>query len=45
MFVVCVLLAVAVGEKMVIAITRRAAFEIIDRHLGDAADENAEGCA
>src|SRR6266478_9981657 len=45
MFVVCVLLAVAVGEKMVIAITRRAAFEIVDRHLGDATDENAEGCA
>src|SRR5690348_5654877 len=45
MFVVCVLLAVAVGEKMVIAITRRAAFEIVDRHLGNATDENAEGCA
>jgi hypothetical protein len=30
---------------MVIAITRRAAFEIVDRHLGDATDENAEGCA
>jgi hypothetical protein len=30
---------------MVIAITRRAAFEIVDRHLDDATDENAEGCA
>lgn len=45
MLVIRVLLAVAVGEKMVIAITRRAAFEIVDRHLGDATDENAEGCA
>jgi hypothetical protein len=43
MFIVGVLLAVAVGEKMVIAITRRAAFEIVDRHLGNATDENAEG--
>ena len=45
MFVVCVLLAIAVGEKMVIAITRGVAFEIVDGHLGDATDENAEGCA
>jgi hypothetical protein len=45
MFVVGVLLAIAVGEKMVIAITRRAAFEIVDRHLGNAADEYAEGGA
>src|SRR5262249_56154995 len=45
MFVVGVLLAIAVSEKMVIAITRRAAFEIVHRHLGNAADENAEGCA
>jgi hypothetical protein len=30
---------------MVIAITRRAAFEIVDRHLANGADENAERCA
>ena len=45
MFVVGVLLAIAIGEKMVVAITRRAAFEIVDRHLGNGTDENAEGCA
>src|SRR5262249_32434061 len=45
MFVVCVLRTIAVGEKMVIAITRGAAFEIVDRHLGNATDENAKSCA
>src|SRR5262249_42386282 len=41
-FIVRVHVAAAIGEKMVVVIACRTAFEIVDRHLPDPTNENAE---